>query len=62
MLQELFDCICVGIVKREEISELLGVEPQMVTNSRKRLDRRLAEFALNNPSYPATFIQEVIHA
>lgn len=62
VLQELFDCICVGIVKREEISELLGVEPQMVTNSRKRLDRRLAEFALNNPSYPATFIQEVIHA
>lgn len=61
VLKDLFDSICAGILKREEIAELLGVETQVVTNARKRLDRRLADFAASNPQYPKTFIQEVIN-
>lgn len=59
MLKNLFDCIGNGILQREEIAIILEVEPQVVTNARKRLDRRLAEFALGHPDYPATFIKEM---
>lgn len=59
MLKNLFDCIYSGILQREEIAILLEVEPKVVTNARKRLDRRLAEFALGHPNYPATFIEEM---
>ena len=59
VLKSLFDCIFNGILQREEIAIMLEVEPQVVTNARKRLDRRLAEFALGHPNYPATFIEEM---
>ncbi len=60
-LKSLFDCISNGILQRDEIAVLMEVEPQVVTNARKRLDRRLAEFAVSHPDYPATFIQEMIN-
>jgi hypothetical protein len=60
MLRDLFECIVVGILKREEIAEMLNVDPKVVTNARKRLDRRLADFAQAHPEYPKPFIQEMI--
>ena len=59
VLKSLFDCICNGILQREDIAIMLEVDPQMVTNARKRLDRRLTEFAVGHPNYPATFIEEL---
>jgi hypothetical protein len=59
LLKALFICICNDILQREEIAIIMEVEPQVVTNTRKRLDRRLAEFALGHSDYPATFIKEM---
>jgi hypothetical protein len=59
-LTGVFDCVCNGIVQREEIAVLLDVTPQTVTNARKRLDRKLTNFASKHPEYPQIFIQEMI--
>jgi hypothetical protein len=58
-LKDLFDCLCAGILKREEIAQLLEIEVLSVTNLRKKLDRRLADFAEAHPQYPKTFIEEM---
>jgi len=61
-LNRLFDCICAGIVKREDQAKILAITPQDITNARKRLDRKLMEFAEIRPDYPDVFIQELTHA
>jgi len=58
-LRELFECICGGCEKREEIAERLGIKVRAVTNARKRLDRRLDEFGAGHPEYPREFIEEM---
>ena len=58
-LRELFECICGGLEKREEIAERLGIKVRAVTNARKRLDRRLDEFGAGHPEYPREFIEEM---
>jgi hypothetical protein len=58
-LRNLFGCLCGAFEKREEIAKRLGVEVQVVTNARKRLDRRLDEFGAEHPEYPRVFIEEM---
>jgi hypothetical protein len=58
-VKELFDCICEGGLKRDELADFLKITPQEVTNIRKRLDRRLEKFAAEHPNYPRSFIEEV---
>lgn len=58
----IFDCICKGITKRNDQAGLLNISPQEVTNARKRLDRKLDEFALHAPNYPKPFIRELKNA
>jgi len=58
-LRGLFECICGGFEKREEIAERLGIKVRAVTNARKRLDRRLDEFGAGHPEYPREFIEEM---
>jgi len=61
VLKDLSECIFAGILKREEIAEMLSIDPKVVTNARKRLDRRLADFAIKHPEYPEPFIKEMIN-
>ena len=58
-LRNLFECICGAFEKREEIARQLGVEVQVVTNARKRLDRRLDEFGTGHPAFAREFIEEM---
>jgi hypothetical protein len=42
-VKKLFECLRAGVVKRRVIAERLGISVGEVTNSRKRLDRKLDE-------------------
>ncbi len=44
LLQDLFGCLCAGILKRAAIARKLGLTPKLVTYAQKRLARRAAEF------------------
>lgn len=61
-LKQIFNCVCQGIVKRDEQAKFLSLTPQEITNARKRLDRKLDQFANDYPQYPSVFINEVKHA
>ena len=50
LLNDLFGCLCGGIVKRSAIARKLGLPTSLVTNAQKRLDRRLAEFLSQSPA------------
>jgi hypothetical protein len=62
LLVRLFECIHAGILKRDEQAAFLGISAQDVTNARKRLDRRLEDFAKAHPNYPDALIQEIKNA
>jgi RNA polymerase sigma factor (sigma-70 family) len=49
-LQRIIECNLEGIFKREDIATRLGKTPSEVTNMKKRLDRRLAEFRIKYAS------------
>jgi hypothetical protein len=61
-LRNIFNCVCEGVVKRDEQAKLLSVTPQEITNARKRLDRKLDQFAEDRPNYPLVFIEEMKNA
>jgi hypothetical protein len=58
----IFKCVCAGNVKRDDQAKLLGLAPQEITNARKRLDRKLDQFAEARPEYPDVFIHEMKNA
>ena len=62
LLVALVECAFKGESRREEIARSLHVSPQQITNARKKLERRLAEYALLHPQYPFTLLQEIAHA
>ncbi|GEM_PF-2805996 len=61
-LKQIFNCVCNGVVKRDDQATLLSITPQEITNGRKRLDRKLDQFAASSPHYPSAFIKEVKNA
>lgn len=62
LLAGLVECAFRGESRREKIAQFLRVSPQEVTNARKRLERRLAEYAQLHPECPITLIQELTNA
>ena len=62
LLVSLVEYAFKGESRREEIARSLRVSPQQITNARKKLERRLAEYSLLYPQYPSTLIQEIAHA
>jgi hypothetical protein len=51
-LKELFGCLWAGVKKPAEIARRLGVDPREVIKARKRLDRRMREFARRRRCLP----------
>jgi hypothetical protein len=51
-----FRCLCDEVTKREEMAARLGVDVGEVTAARKRLERKLGEFAAEHPEYAEAFV------
>ncbi len=58
-LGQLFLALCQGHEKREELATRLEIDVAAVTNTRKRLDRRLDEFGAMHPAWPKVFIDQM---
>jgi hypothetical protein len=50
-----FQCLCDEVTKREDMATRLAVTVSEVSAARKRLERRLAEFATAHPEYAEAF-------
>jgi hypothetical protein len=49
-LLAVFGCLCAGVTRSGEIARQLGMDERAVVRARRRLDRRLAEFARQRKS------------
>jgi hypothetical protein len=51
----IFQCLCEEVTKREEMAARLAVTVKEISAARKRLERKLAEFAAEHPEYAEAF-------